>query len=249
MKKVDIEAVERRIKDWTDKTKGEGEVDPSENWGKMADEGFLRVYCLCAFSSRTRYKTVRAFVEKLEREALFDYQRFASKGEHEREIYAVLSTRLPGVGGLRLNKRRSEWLARMALNIRESRFSFEKVLRKYASDDKSAEQPLRLARQARKHLGAEVVGFRLKQSSMFLRKVGYYSDFAILDTHVMNYLKAKGRVSSEDVKMAEDGWLGDLEFYERIEPKFQELARELGFPVKCADQAVWMELSGTADDD
>ena len=239
---MDIEAIHKRIKDWTAETGGMG--DPAENWREMTEGDLLRVYSRCMFSSQTKFETVMAFVERLENEGLFDpYQRFADEGSYRQALHAVLSSSLPGTGKMRMNGRRSDWIARVAFSMRDAGFSFMGVLERHASDSQSVEQSLQSARAARTDLTAQVPGLGPKTASMYLRMIRYYPDLGVLDTHIMKYLKARGRVSSEEIDLVDSGKLSNLGFYERIESKFQELTRELGFTVKCADEAIWMELS------
>ena len=246
MSRFDIEAVNEKVKWWNAKTDGDG--FGVKDWrNKMDDEALLGMYSLCMLSSKEKFTTVEAFVKELKSEGLFDpYQEYTDEESYRQAVRAVLSARLPGVGGFNeddpdLRESKSRWLARVAFGIRDPGPSFREILHSSALDDQSV-QPLESARKVRKHLADEISGLGPKASSMFLRKVGYYLEFALLDYHVLRYLKKAGRV---DEKVKQSRLSKDLAFYEKTESVFAEMAKELGSTVKCADEAIWMELSGT----
>ena len=81
-----------------------------------------------------------------------------------------------------------------------------------------------------------VWGFGPKQASLFLRRVGYCSDLAVLDVHVLDYLQLARGLSPSPSK------LGRLSFYEEIEDTFREISVEFGYSVGCVDLATWVAM-------
>ena len=92
------------------------------------------------------------------------------------------------------------------------------------------------AREARETLTQHVWGFGPKQASLFLRRVGYCADLAVLDVHVLDYLQLARGLSLSSSK------LGHLSFYEEIEDTFREIAAEFGHSVGCVDLATWLTM-------
>jgi N-glycosylase/DNA lyase len=94
----------------------------------------------------------------------------------------------------------------------------------------------RSARHARELLVNAVSGFGPKQASLFLRRVGYCSELAILDTHILDYLRMAHGIDPKP------GMLSRLTSYERIEVEFQRVASEFGHAVGCVDLAMWITM-------
>jgi N-glycosylase/DNA lyase len=92
------------------------------------------------------------------------------------------------------------------------------------------------ARSARAVLVSTVCGFGPKQASLFLRRIGYCSELAVLDVHVLDYLElAKGF----SIKAST---LGRLSVYERVEDEFRAIAMQFGHAIGCVDLAMWVTM-------
>ena len=92
------------------------------------------------------------------------------------------------------------------------------------------------AKNARKALMLNVCGFGPKQASLFLRRVGYCADLAVLDVHVLDYLHLAHGVRIPP------GQLGRLSGYEKIEDTFREIATRFGHSLGCVDLATWLTM-------
>lgn len=92
------------------------------------------------------------------------------------------------------------------------------------------------AADARKILVSNVCGFGPKQASLFLRRVGFCSDLAVLDVHILDYMREARGVSWSPQK------LGRLPVYEEVEFAFREVAKEFGYPMGCVDLATWITM-------
>lgn len=92
------------------------------------------------------------------------------------------------------------------------------------------------ARSARRSMILNVSGFGPKQASLFLRRVGYCSDLAVLDTHVIDYLRLAHGLSLDA------GRLGNLSFYEKAEERFLKVASGFGCAPGPLDIAIWLTM-------
>jgi len=92
------------------------------------------------------------------------------------------------------------------------------------------------ALHARELLVNSVSGFGPKQASLFLRRVGYCSDLAVLDVHILDYLRIAHGINPKA------GTISRLASYERIEAEFQRVAREFGYAIGCVDLAMWVTM-------
>lgn len=81
-----------------------------------------------------------------------------------------------------------------------------------------------------------VWGFGPKQASLFLRRVGYCADLAVLDVHVLDYLHL-----TRGLRIAPNR-LGRLSCYEEIEDTFREIASRFGHSLGCVDLATWLTM-------
>jgi len=89
---------------------------------------------------------------------------------------------------------------------------------------------------ARELLVHNITGFGPKQASLFLRRVGYCSELAILDTHILDYLKLAAGIELKPSALAR------LKWYERIEAEFKRISEDFGYSVGCVDLAMWITM-------
>jgi N-glycosylase/DNA lyase len=94
----------------------------------------------------------------------------------------------------------------------------------------------RSASQARVSLVEAVSGFGPKQASLYLRRVGFSSELAVLDTHILDYLKMARGIDPKP------GSLSRLSVYEQIEHQFRQVANDFGHGVGCVDLAMWVTM-------
>lgn len=89
------------------------------------------------------------------------------------------------------------------------------------------------AESTRSWLVANAPGVGPKQASMFLRNVGYSYELAVLDRHVLNYMRALGLHGTGALPVG-------LTRYHRCEANLVDHARELGYRVGLIDWAIWI---------
>jgi N-glycosylase/DNA lyase len=85
-------------------------------------------------------------------------------------------------------------------------------------------------------LTKNVIGFGPKQASLFLRRIGFSSELAILDTHILDYLKIARGIAP---KLST---LSSIMGYEKIEHEFVNIAAEFNHIVGNVDLAVWVTM-------
>lgn len=92
------------------------------------------------------------------------------------------------------------------------------------------------ALHARELLMHNVSGFGPKQASLFLRRIGYCTELAILDTHILDYLRL---TSDIDLKPST---LSRLKWYENVETEFKRISKNFGYGIGCVDLAMWITM-------
>ncbi len=88
--------------------------------------------------------------------------------------------------------------------------------------------------QSRAWLVENVKGFGLKESSHFLRNIGFGKDLAILDRHILKNLARYGVVKEIPKSLTRKNYL-------EIEQKFIEFGNRIGIPMQELDLLFWSE--------
>jgi N-glycosylase/DNA lyase len=212
----------------------ETQASATQNWKMMTEEEFLYEAAICIFSSQMIFETAVATADRLREKKLLQPPQHVRSGQAiERKVVEALADRLPvpGCDGTlrwvrpRLKNRQASLLAKTIIEI----YGQSRTIRGFLSAAGNA-------REAREILMQHVWGFGPKQASLFLRRVGYCADLAVLDVHVLDYLQLARGLSLTPSK------LGRLSLYEEIENTFQEIAAEFGHSMGCVDLATWLTM-------
>ncbi len=89
----------------------------------------------------------------------------------------------------------------------------------------------------REFLRREVLGYGLKESSHFLRNVGFYEEVAILDRHVLRSLKDFGVIASLPKSLSRRTYL-------EIEHLMKDFSERVGIPFPYLDFVFWYLKTG-----
>lgn len=212
----------------------ETQASAVQNWQLMAEEEFLYEAAICIFGSQMVFEMAVATANRLrEKKLLQPAPRGRSVQAIERKVVEALSDPLPvpACDGTerrvrpRFKNRLASLLAKTIVEI----YGQSRTFRGFLFDARDA-------KEARETLMQHVWGFGPKQASLFLRRVGYCADLAVLDVHVLDYLQLARGLSLSPSK------LGRLPLYEEIEDTFREIAVEFGHPVGCVDLAMWLTM-------
>ncbi len=88
----------------------------------------------------------------------------------------------------------------------------------------------------RKVLVEKISGFGPKQASLFLRRIAYPNDFAVLDTHIIDYLSM---AEGQDINIKA---LSNLKNYEEIEGRYRQQVSKFEKNIGCIDLATWITM-------
>ncbi len=199
------------------------------DWQLRTEEELLLEACVCMFSSQMVFEVAEAAAQRVKDRGLL---RSAKLDDYERQLSAALSETLSVERGSlirqvrpRFRNRLASLLASTVITMRERGLSLQGILSAAGS-----------ARKAREQLVKQVWGFGPKQASLFLRRVGYCAELAVLDTHILDYLRVARGINPKPSALSR------LSGYERIEAEFQRVAAEFGHPVGCVDLAMWVTM-------
>lgn len=90
--------------------------------------------------------------------------------------------------------------------------------------------------ETRKNIINYSCGLGPKQASMFLRNVGYHSEFAVLDKHVIDYMKILGM---SDINAKSYSSMGQ---YQMIEMRLKSYAETYNVSLLHLDLAIWTTM-------
>ena len=202
-------------------------------WQFYTEEELLFEACVCIFSSQMRFEVSEAAASRLMELRLLGALRLkGNKEEYEEKLRQALAEPLKvELDGEkrhvrpRFRNRMASLLATTVKSMQAQNSSLRTILFSASS-----------ARDARAKLVSQVWGFGPKQASLFLRRVGYSVNLAVLDTHILDYLNVARGINPKR------NTLGRLSTYEMIEEEFQRVADEFGYPIGCVDLAMWVTM-------
>lgn len=203
------------------------------DWRLLTEDEMLYEAAICIFGSQMQFEMAVATADRLRERGLLFSKQLAGLTDCERQILDTLSQPLsvPGKNGRvrtvmpRFRNRLASLLATTVAEMYGKRHSLRRLL--FSADS---------AKDARKQLMLNVCGFGPKQASLFLRRVGYCADLAVLDIHVLDYLHL-----TRGIRIAPSR-LGRLSCYEEIEDIFREIAFRFGHSLGCVDLATWLTM-------
>lgn len=185
----------------------------------------------CILGSQVRYETAINALDRIEQVGLLaDEWWYNNNDQFEIEIYKTLSCKTYPYqsGAYRFPKARANQIAKTRNTIAQRSF--------YKLFFESSEP-----KEIRRRLVLEISGLGPKQASMFLRNIGLSYDLAILDTHVLNFLKMQNILSYNHLKIS------TLAAYERTENVVINYSKSLGYPVGYLDWAIWATMKAVKE--
>lgn len=212
----------------------ESQSNPATKWGQLTEAELLYEVVVCIASSQMLFEMAVAIADHLTACQLVNpIDGTFCQLKHEESIAQCLSNpimRRDHDGRIRMvtprfkNRLASLITATMA-NIYGEGLTLKKILMK-----------TKTARNARRVLVTTICGFGPKQASLFLRRIGYCSELAVLDVHILDYLElAKG----QNIKASA---LSRLSVYEQVEDELIDIAAQFGHAMGCVDLAMWVTM-------
>jgi len=193
------------------------------------EEELLYEACVCMFSSQMVFEVAEAAARRLKDRGLLRATRI---DEYEQHLALALYEPLTIEQGGKIRQARPRFRNRLASLLATT----VSTMREQGQSLRGSLFSAGSAREARELLVKQVWGFGPKQASLFLRRVGYCTELAVLDTHILDYLRVARGIDPKP------GALARLSGYERVEAEFQIVAAEFGHPVGCVDLAMWVTM-------
>jgi len=190
-------------------------------------ELWMELTC-CVLSSQVPYDLARAAALRIDETGVLCKRQFLKQEKLRDELAELLSTPFPFDGRCRRYRFpniRARQIAAAFCVVRKEWGSLSELLSHHSD-----------ARIARSWLVTNVPGVGPKQASMFLRNAAGSYDLAILDRHVLHYMRAVKLCSVEAPHVA------TISRYEHYENQLQRHAQSLGHSVGLLDWAIWIVM-------
>lgn len=224
---MNMAAVDRTIRTLCAEVSG-GSWDVVD-WHLRTEEELLHEACVCMFSSQMVFEVAEAAAHRIKDRGLLQATRAS---DYENSLAQALYEPLTIEQGERVRQVRPRFRNRLASLLATTMNTMREQDQSLRGTLLSADS----ACEARGLLVKQVWGFGPKQASLFLRRIGYCADLAVLDTHILDYLRVARGIAPKPSSLAR------LSGYERIEAEFQRIAAEFGHPVGCVDLAMWVTM-------
>ena len=211
------------------------EIYPSSRqfwWFSASEAELLFELVACILGSQVPYEVALAAAEEIRNVGLLEnpIKQYCFP-IYERAIYDILRQPLHNPGWAPTGRR-----YRFA-KIRANHIS--RTLWAIYSDGGSLKGRLgacKTASEARRTIVELGVGIGPKQASLFLRNIGFTDELAILDTHLLRFMRLFGLLHQAIRPIS------SLQNYETIENHLRYYAKRTGYSLGCVDQAIWIVM-------
>lgn len=207
-----------------------------KTWQKMTEEEIWFNLCVCIFSSNVPYELAVSASNHLWQNSFLDLNWLGRTIDAKDRVSEELSKPIylpPKKDGslrkYRFPHIRSRDVVMSAREIISQNINFKTLL---ARSDSS--------KNVRKFLIEHIFGFGLKQATHFLRNIGYCNSLAIIDSHVISFLRC-----ITDPPLGSIQTVSPKKYFE-LEQILQEIAKNLKIDLSLFDMAIWeyMRQSG-----
>jgi len=191
-------------------------------WKELTETKLLEELVLCLLSSSVKYEVAASYVEYFTEAGFFNS--WLLNVPNQEELYVIMNTPILVKSKYiryRFPKQKSIQLYNLIANIYGQGSSIKQILNK-SKDPKFI----------RENLVEICSGIGNKQSSMFLRNIGFTNKLAILDTHLIDYLKTIQIIPSNFK-------LNTTKKYILVEDKYLDYAVSNNFDMSHLDSAIW----------
>jgi len=188
---------------------------------------------LCILSSQEKYEVALAVAKQLKKYNILvipknDFELLQIKSQIKNILSKPVSFIFNGKSysrRLRFFSKKSSYIITTLKNIYLNNLTIKKIIN-YET----------CVLAVRKNIINYCQGLGPKQASMFLRNIGFHSEFAVLDKHVIDYMKLIGLVSGSLSNFS------SISSYQKIETKLKIYAESININILHLDLAIWATM-------
>lgn len=206
------------------------------SWQSMTEEEVWSELCLCILSSNVPYELARSCMIHLRETGMLDDEWILSKRNSRTIIAHELSRPIYSPKRKDGNYRKYRFPKVRAQNIVDAAkaiYSNHEGIKHMLYNSNSHQE-------LRNMMAQRIPGLGLKESSHFLRNIGYSSELAIIDVHIISFLRYVGLVSDAKITLSP-------KVYFELENLMQQISREYGFNLAILDNAIWHYMRSRCD--
>lgn len=198
------------------------------DWYNLSKEDILFELVLSVLGSQNKYEVALKFSEEIRKQNFLKIK--YNEEEYEllvKKLEILLETPLQINGSMvkyRFPKSRAKLIAYNLIHL-ENNFNLKKILENSNNIFK-----------VRALLVKNIKGFGPKQSSYFLRNIGYSNDIAVLDIHILRYMNIQGIINDTNKSIS------NLKLYEKLESLLIDFLEFMKYPIGLIDQAIWIVM-------
>lgn len=203
------------------------------DWLSLPEEELFYEMAVCIYGSQMLYEHALALADYAKEHGMFSEAALISGHDQYRGKLSSLFSR-----AIAINEGGKTYKIRPRFKNRLPKLLSDTVQNIYGkgSTIKSMLRTATNASEARELLVTKVIGFGPKQASLYLRRVGYSADLAVLDTHILDYLRMAGDIEIKPTALSR------LKIYETVESEFKRISKDFGYGVGCVDLAMWITM-------
>lgn len=195
------------------------------SWASLSEDALWAELVSCILGSRVRWEASLAATQRLGALGLLCVGPMADFDSYEVAVTRALATSASRSEAYRFSRRRGKAIRLSAERLYGCGQSLKGLLS--ASTD---------SRIVRRELICRLNGIGPKQSSMFLRNVGFTDELAVLDVHTIRFVQLRHICETQGRNMSSP------RVYEHVEDALRQYAVGLGYPVGCLDTAIWVVM-------
>lgn len=201
-------------------TKNMNSMNHKQTWNAMSEDSLWVELVACLLGSGVAFEHAQSIVKDLSEKGLLEVQNLSIYREFETNIHRVLLER-----SYRFPKIRAEYIRNTAEMIYGEGLTITELL--YSTEN---------INETRSIIMKHAKGIGPKQSSMFLRNIGFSDDLAILDSHVLKYMFSVGLL---DISIKT---VSNMSIYKILEERLKEYSSYLQVKLSSLDTAIWVVM-------
>ena len=221
--------IPKSVLEYYQKIKEKSDNHITTDWRERAETDIWRELCFCILSANVSYDLVKSCISVLESEGFLKIPQLINDPNAKENLYKILNSSkfkpLKKDGTLRKYRYprvRSEQIIKAAFFIYSENQDMKQILNKFKSDI-----------DARNYLAANISGLGMKESSHFLRNIHYSDSLAILDIHILEYMRLQSLIELKKNKSLTKN------MYLKIEGVLRNYTKQYKFNLAMFDLAVW----------
>lgn len=198
-----------------------------------SENKLLSELVLCILSSQEKYEVALAMMKSLRKENIL---RIPKNKSEFREIKSEIKSTLKNPVCFKSNEK--EYSRRLRFFVKKTEYIIDTLENIYLNDltIKTILKQEDCIQETRKNIINYSYGLGPKQASMFLRNIGYHSEFAVLDKHVIDFMRILG------LTCITDNSFSNLTSYQKIETKLKSYADTYNVNLLHLDLAIWTTM-------